>query len=270
MTHQSNDGVGLSHKQFTAAWQIMCGASPRYARHSAEDAEYIFSGVPIGFFNLVLLTGRNLSRDTLHRRAVDACAWSAAQGVPWLFVVTEETLVANVEAPAVLDHCGLVPIMPLTAMVVDAIAPATREASDDLQLTVPQDVAGLGTLLDVNSVAYNMPLDACKPVMSKTSFWSGHVPVLGHVRGQPASCAAVFMADGYRYVALVATDPAHQRRGYAEAAMRHALETAARQHGDVPTFLHATAAGRPIYERMGYQRIADHTVFMEKRFFAGH
>jgi ribosomal protein S18 acetylase RimI-like enzyme len=78
------------------------------------------------------------------------------------------------------------------------------------------------------------------------------------------------MVDGYRYVALVATDPSTQRRGYAEAAMRHALEVAAEQHGDCPTVLHATDAGRPTYARMGYVKISTHTLFMEGRFLDGH
>ena len=34
--------------------------------------------------------------------------------------------------------------------------------------------------------------------------------------------------------------------------------------------LHATEAGRPIYERMGYAPIAAHTVFIEKKFLGGH
>ena len=102
------------------------------------------------------------------------------------------------------------------------------------------------------------------------SFWKDHVPVVGWTGGKPASGAAVMMVDGLRYVALVATDPAHQRRGYAEAAMRRALDVAAERHGDVPSFLHATDAGRPIYERMGYTTVTTHTIFMEKRFLEGH
>jgi len=34
--------------------------------------------------------------------------------------------------------------------------------------------------------------------------------------------------------------------------------------------LHATEAGRPIYERMGYATIASHTAYLEKRFLDGH
>ena len=94
--------------------------------------------------------------------------------------------------------------------------------------------------------------------------------MLGLTEGKATSCAAVLMVDGYRYVAMVATDPARQRRGHGAAVMREALEVAARRHGRVPSVLHATAAGRPVYERMGYRTISNHTVFMEKRFLGEH
>jgi ribosomal protein S18 acetylase RimI-like enzyme len=154
-------------------------------------------------------------------------------------------------------------------MIAHQIAPATREP-EGLQLVVPDDDEGCKALLDVNALAYGMDLEAGKPALGRRAFWNGHVPVLGLADGKPVSCAAVWMVDGYRYVALVATDPSTQRRGYAEAAMRHALEVAAEQHGDCPTVLHATDAGRPIYARMGYVTISTHTLFMEGRFLDGH
>ena len=86
--------------------------------------------------------------------------------------------------------------------------------------------------------------------------------MIGHADGAPVACAAVMMVDGYRYVALVATEPAWQRRGYADAAMRQALADAAAVHGERPTVLHATEAGRPVYERMGYTPLASHVVYM--------
>jgi hypothetical protein len=52
--------------------------------------------------------------------------------------------------------------------------------------------------------------------------------------------------------------------------MRRALENAASAHGEIPTVLHATDAGRPVYERMGYASISTHTLMMEKRFLEAH
>jgi GNAT superfamily N-acetyltransferase len=269
MTPLSDDAVALSLSQFGEAWRVICSPSPNYALEADEGIEYIFSGIPIGFFNIALITHRGVTSEELAAYARRACAWVPTESVPWFLVVTHETLAVGVDAVSILDGCGFGTVMPLTGMVAHQIAPATRGIAD-LQLTVPQDDADLAAILDVNALAYGTGLDEGKPIVGTRSFWEGHVPVLGSVGGKVASCAAVLMVHGHRYVALVATDPATQRRGYAEATMRHALETAARIHGDVPTVLHATAAGRPIYERMGYAAISNHTLFMQKKFLGAH
>ena len=262
---QSADGVALSLRQFSEAWRVMCCGGPRYARETADGLEYTFSGIPVGFFNIGLLTASGISAEALAQHAQDATAWAADKDVPWLLVITEQTLAPGVDAAAVLDASGFGSVMPLTGMVARRITPPTRIASS-LELTVPQAENELGTRFDRNSIAYGVDLAAGKALMAQPAFWNGHVPALGLADAKPASCAAVLMVDGLRYVALVATDPAQQRRGYAEATMRHALDVARERHGDVASVLHATEAGRPVYERMGYERIASHTVFMETRF----
>ena len=264
----SND-VDLSIRQFTEAWRLMCSAAPQPAILAGESMHFIFSGCPIAFFNVAVVTGRSISSDGMKSHAEQACSWSSDKGVPWLFIVTHEALEPEVDPVAVLDGCGLAPVMSLTGMIADRVPPAAKIA-DGLQLTVPQDDDACSALLDVNGLAYGMDLEAGKELMGKRAFWEDHLPVLGMADGRPACCAAVMMVDGYRYVALVATDPAYQRRGFADAAMRRALELSADVHGERPTVLHATEAGRPIYERMGYTAISTHTLFMQKAFLAGH
>jgi ribosomal protein S18 acetylase RimI-like enzyme len=65
--------------------------------------------------------------------------------------------------------------------------------------------------------------------------------------------------NGALHVMCVATMPAHQRRGYAEAVMRHSLAQASRATGLTRTTLHATEAGKPAYQRMGYRETATFT-----------
>jgi len=269
MTTVVTDPVGLSIRHFIEAWRTMCAGAPGYTEEAVDGVQYVFSGVPIPFFNVGLVTGRDLSAAALTAAAQRACEWASKQEVPWLFVITQESLEAGTDADATLDACGLAHLMPLTGMIAQHVAPVANVPSG-LQLMRPQDDRGCSMLLDVNSVAYAMDLDAAKDILGKHTFWSGHFPALGMVDGAPVSAAAVLMVDGYRYVALVATDPARQRRGYGDTVMRHALELSAQVHGDSPTTLHATEAGRPIYERMGYVPLATHSVFMEKRFLAGH
>jgi GNAT superfamily N-acetyltransferase len=264
-----DDGVELSLQQFVGAWQVMCGGTPGYRADTGGGIDFVFAGVPVAFFNVALLTARGLSTTALQEYGRQACAWAAGPDVPWLFVVTHETLEPGVDAEAALGDCGLAAVMPMTGMLASQVLPSPR-LPQDLQLTIPEDVASCEALLDVNAAAYGMDLEAGKSVIGTPAFWKDHVVMLGRCGGKPASTCAVIMVDGYRYVALVATDPGHQRRGYADATMRRSLEEAARVHGERPTVLHATAAGRPVYERMGYQPISTHTAFMEKRFLEGH
>jgi GNAT superfamily N-acetyltransferase len=263
------DDVALSIRQFTRAWQIMCAPSAKYSAAAADGVEYVFAGCPVAFFNVALVTAPEIDADALTAHAQRASAWAADKAVPWMFAITHETLGSGVDAASVLDAAGFAPLMPLTGMVSHHITAATR-VPNGIELIVPNDDEGCRSVVDVNALAYDADLETTKDIIGRQSFWRDHFAVLATADGKPASCAAVLMVDGHRYVALVATDPAQQRRGYAEAAMRRALEIAARVHGEQPTVLHATEAGRPIYERMGYRLVANHTLFMEKRLLTGH
>jgi ribosomal protein S18 acetylase RimI-like enzyme len=268
--NQTNDLVGLAISQFCDAWGVICGSAPQPVSGSSEGVIFKFSGMPIAFFNAAIVVARDVSAPALAAAGRDARSWAADKPVPYLFVVTHEALAEDVDAASALADAGFAPVMPLTGMLAHQIAPPTRQPAD-LQLVVPTDEDGCGAILDVNAAAYGMDLEAGKPALGRPGFWRGsHVPVLGLVSGRPVSSSAVWMVDGYRYVALVATDPSCQRRGYAEAAMRHSLDVAAQQHGNRPSVLHATDAGRPIYARMGYDTISHHTLFMEQRFLEGH
>ena len=264
-----SDQVDLSIRQFVDAWRALCGGAPGSTVATERGIEYVFSGIPIPFFNVAILSERSVTADALAARGAEACTWASTSDVPWLFVVTQECLEAGIDPAAVLDVVGLAPLMPLTGMVAQDVA---RPAAipEGLHQREARNEADCAALLDVNSRAYAMDLAAGTDLIGKPSFWEGHMPVVGTVEDKAVSSAAVLMVEGFRYVALVATDPAQQRRGYAEAAMRRALELSGEAAPGTATFLHATEAGRPIYERMGYSTVAHHTVFMEKRFLAAH
>jgi GNAT superfamily N-acetyltransferase len=263
------DPVQLSIAQFTGAWRLMCGASPHFASASPDGVALVFSGLPIGFFNVGALTGRGISAGRLAACAGRACGWAAERDVPWLFITTAEAFEEGVDVTATLDAVGFAPVMPLTGMVASTVPPPDR-IPGDVELTTPADDAACAVITDINAKAYAMPLDAANVVLGRSAFWRDQFPVVALAAGSPAACAAVMMVDGHRYVALVATDPPFQRRGYADAATRQALANAASVHGERPTVLHATEAGKPVYARMGYQVLANHTVFMEKRFLTEH
>jgi GNAT superfamily N-acetyltransferase len=269
------DEIDLSIQQFSQAWRLLCAGAPGRSFADGEGVEYVFSRCPIPFFNFALLTARGISADDLKSRAVAARAWASDQHVPWLFLVTHEALDADLDAAAVLDDCELAPLVPLTGMMAEGVTPSTNvtpstKVPSNVELSVPRDDAGCSAILDINAAAYGMDFDVAKDLIGTSSFWANHFPVIGAVGGARVATASVLMTDSCRYVVLVATDPAWQRRGLADAAMRRALELSAAAHGERPTVLHATEAGRTVYERMGYRIISHHTIFMEQRFLAEH
>ena len=264
-----NDGVALSISQFLDAWNIFGRACPGSRVDSAAGVSYMFTGLPIPFFNVAVPTLGPLSAPALEAAARGAMQWASDKNAPWLFIVTNENLEAGVDPAAVLAPCGLMALLPLTGMIARTIAPLTTTPAG-LRLEVPEDDGGCGDAIDVNSAAYGMDLDACKASLGRGAFWSDHLLVVGRANGAPATSAAVMLAGGHRYVALVATQPGQQKKGFAEAAMRHALSAAADKFGERPSFLHASDAGRPIYARMGYETVATHTCFIDTRFMAGH
>ncbi len=265
---RTKDDVSLSISQIDGAWRLLCTRGPKFVVAETEGIQYIFGGLPVSFFNLAILTGSSLSAEALSARAREACAWAAPQSVPWLLMVTHERLQPGVDVAATLEADGMTAVIAMTGMIASSVgAPASVPG---LELTVPQDDRGCAAIVDVNGLAYGMNLDASKSAIGSRALWKDHFPVLGVADGKPVCSAAVLMVDGHRYVALVATDPDRQRRGCADAAMRQALANAARVHGETPTVLHATDAGRSIYERMGYATISTHTLLSEKRFLEEH
>jgi GNAT superfamily N-acetyltransferase len=262
------DLVDLGIRQFVGGWRVLCAAAPACVIESGDGVEHIFSCVPIAFFNASILAARGVSADNLRAHGERACRWAVGRNVAWLFIATQEALDPGVDCAAVLESCGLAPLMSLTGMVAPDVAPA--RAPDHLDLQTADSDAACVAALDVNAAAYAMSLDAGKSVWGRRSYWKDHFLSLGLSGGRPVSAAAVLMVDGHRYVALVATTPDQRRRGFADAAMRHALDAARQSHGDRPTFLHATEAGRPVYERMGYEAVTTHHVFMERKFLGQH
>lgn len=269
MTDSLQDGVDLSVRQMCEAWRVICRDAPGRRESTGDGIEYIFSGLPVAFFNVAVLTKPSISASELAAFGHAARAWAAQMPVPWFFVVTHDRIEPGVDATAILADCGLGAALPLTGMFATHVSPGASVPSG-LRIGVSDADAECAALVDVNSAAYDMDLDPAKAVIGKQAFWNDHVAVLGSVDGTPASGAAVLMVDGHRYVALVATAPAYRRRGYGDAVMRRALEAAASAHGECPTVLHATDAGRPIYARMGYVPISTHTLYMDAALLSAH
>ncbi|MFF8934800.1 GNAT family N-acetyltransferase [Streptomyces paradoxus] len=207
------------------------------------------------FWNCVTLTDVGADAGLLKQRldeAAEIMRSKSHSGFLWVF---EDLL--DGPARAVLEEsaerAGLRYAFPGTGMAGDLL-PVPEPVHPDLTFVRVRDDELLRSYADINSRAYGFPLEDGRDGLAGSSLWkSGVFAYLGLRDGVPVTCAATVEADGRLFVVLVATDPAWERRGYGEAVTRKALHEGARATGLTRATLHATAAGAPVYPRIGFR-----------------
>jgi GNAT superfamily N-acetyltransferase len=150
--------------------------------------------------------------------------------------------------------------MRTTGMVAGSLAPPRRPVPSELRIDTTVDAGMVAKLFDVNSHAYGMPLELGQASIRPGLFTNAWCAV-GHIDDEPVSVAVTFRVGECLYVAWVATMPARQGRGYAEAVMRRTLADAGAATGLSRTVLHASAAGQPLYAMMGYEPVTAVTFY---------
>ena len=127
------------------------------------------------------------------------------------------------------------------------------------------DESGRLALADLNAAVYAISSAWVRGAVAGASLWQA--PLYGYVAyvdGVPVSTAFAVPLHGVLYVGFVATALAHRRRGLAELVMRRSVEDATRATGITRTALHASAAGYPVYLRMGYRPVDEFSVYVPR------
>ncbi|MGP4046963.1 GNAT family N-acetyltransferase [Streptomyces sp. 2A115] len=207
------------------------------------------------FWNAITLTEVGAEAALLEKRleqAADIMRSKKQPGLLWLF----EDLLAD-DARAALEkaaeRAGLAYAFPGTGMAGDLL-PIPEPHHSDLTFERVTTDEHLRAYADLNSRAYGFPLEEGRDGLVGSALWKREVYAYLALRdGTPVACAATVEAEGRLFVALVATDPEQQRRGYGEAVTRKALYEGARATGLTRATLHATVAGAPVYPRIGFE-----------------
>ncbi|MEU3891081.1 GNAT family N-acetyltransferase [Streptomyces sp. NPDC029041] len=207
------------------------------------------------FWNCVTLTDAGADAGLLKQRLNEAAEIMRAKshaGFLWVFEALLDDR-AQAALGAAAGQAGLRYAFPGTGMAGDLL-PVPEPAHPELTFVRVDDEELLRAYADINSRAYGFPLEDGRDGLAGSSLWkSGVFAYLGLRDGVPVTCAASVEADGRLFVVLVATDPAWERRGYGEAVTRKALYEGARATGLTRATLHATAAGAPVYPRIGFR-----------------
>lgn len=139
----------------------------------------------------------------------------------------------------------------LQGAVLDEL-PLTELAGAPLDLDPAPTFAKLGRL---NDAAWRMEpgaLSGCFTGLDDAP--AGALVRIALLDGEPACGLGVFPCGDDAYVSFVATAPHARGRGLATRLLARTL-LEARERGMRTTTLEATAAGAPVYERMGYRSL---------------
>lgn len=135
-----------------------------------------------------------------------------------------------------------------------AIAEPTHPALRFVRVRTEEHRRAFG---EINGLANGITAEAGRAGLDMTARGDERYCYLGLEGDTPVSAAATLANAGSLYLAMAATLPGRERRGYGEATTRKALYEGARATGLTRTVLHATDAGFPVYRRIGYRQVAN-------------
>jgi hypothetical protein len=206
---------------------------------------------PFGFWNTVTLTRSDISSEDLTDQLERAAGFMRSRkqaGFLWVF---EDLLAADARAK----------LLPAAAAAGFEVAFTGHGMAGDLDLPEPvhpelemrpvrteEDLLAYG---EINGHAYGMPVEVGRLAVAGSQLWLNAQAYLGYRDGRPVACAATIAGPDSIFLALVATLPGEMRRGYGEAVTRKAVYEGIKHTGHRRVVLHATPAGRPVYERIG-------------------
>lgn len=174
-------------------------------------------------------------------------------GLLWLF---EDLLddAARAYLPEAVSEAGLELALSGFGMA-GTITALPEPTHPDLTFVSVRSEEHLLAYADLNSRAYGLPLEAGRDGLSNSLLWKTEMQAyLAVAHGIPVATAASLVVDDCVFVALVATAPEEQRKGYGEAVTRKALYEGFKASGLRRATLHATLAGAPVYERIGLHK----------------
>ncbi|MCC6558636.1 MAG: GNAT family N-acetyltransferase [Polyangiaceae bacterium] len=260
MSQRGSDEIIESNDQFAGMWTEFARRFPTGKIEQLPGLHVMLSGTPMSFINVISLSSPVRDRDDLAGRARMAVDRAKQSGVPWLFSACDAWLGDPEIARATLAELGLAHALGTVGMVTDEIAPPRRPLPEGLEMRRVSDEATRNALADLNTISYGIPIEAGRQGPARDCFWDeSFFGYVAYLDGEPVSSTMTAPVDGRLYVAWVATHPRHRRKGYADAVMRRSLEEARAATGLRRTVLHATDAGRPVYEAMGYRPVVGFT-----------
>ena len=240
------------------SFRVVAGSRHEGELRELHGVSIASANVTFQMFNAAFLSTPVTTEAEFTQRVLLADMHFQTRGREWAWWMCEDWLEPRVRRRArqLLERRGLRHSTDLPGMTAERLLPPGRP----LPLL---DIRRVGTPLtrgafyEIGSICFHVPLTWFREVFENDSVWANFESYVGYVNGEPVCTSATVRGGGVIGVYNVATLPGHQRKGYGEAVMRHAIERA----GEGTIILQSTPAGFPLYERMGFRTITRISVY---------
>ena len=225
------------------------------------------SGAAFQMFNAAFLSSPvDAAAGDLERRILTAKVHFDARALGWSFWICEDLLAAGIRkrAEQVFTRYDLHLAVQLPGMAAARLLPPRRKLPS-IEIRRVEDEATRTAFCDIGCTCFHVPVRWFREIFFTEHVWrGGFVGYVGYTDGEPVATAATVTAAGAIGVYNVATVPAHRRRGFGEAVMRHAIDAAHRESGEERTILQATEHGLHLYLSMGYKVVTNVAVYASR------
>lgn len=240
-------------------------ALPKGEVRRAARILMVCTGVPAAAFNVAMLAGPVEEGEAELARAIQiANVFFSARDLPWCFCLCPDWLPEALRQRAWriferhgLELGGLFPGM-LASELESAIPPGAA------LLYLPIDrPERRQDFCEIASRCFGLPKEILAAVYDHEEVFQGPLTgYLGCYQQRPVTTAATFRSSTALGVYNVATLPEFQGRGFAEAAVRHAIAAEQARRGPAPIVLQATPQTRGFYRKMGFKEVTELAVYL--------
>ncbi|WP_017668039.1 GNAT family N-acetyltransferase [Sandarakinorhabdus sp. AAP62] len=240
------------------AWDYMTGQYPGHLHTRTPSLAVSLSQTDCAFFNMLTIDRPVGDLAALHETLREARQFEARCPHDAMLSICPEWLPTGAEE--VLTEHKMVFYMKMWGMCADSVL-LPRRPAPPLDFRVAADRTTALDIGIINAAAYGIPPEAMA-VTGVIPDWSGQAyGIVGYDGDTAVTSTLSFITGDMIYIAMVATLPDLHGRGYAEAAMRRAIAEAQAAGGHRRIWLHATAAGRPVYKAMGFADGAELAIY---------
>jgi len=260
-----------SAETLAVAENLVCAL--RFFGHARGDGEIrdlpgvclITCGLNYAAFNAALLS-KPIESDAreLSQLIEISSAQFGAKNLRWTCWICEDFLGKPLrrEAGKIFGRYGLRPLTEAPGMYAERLQPPQR-ALPSLEVRPTTNDSTRAAFAEIMSLGFDIPYAVCTAVYGSETAWKSAMQgYVGYLDGRAVTSAATAITGEVIGMYSVATLPQYRRLGYAEAIMRHVIGQATQSTGVEATVLQTTRSGISLYEKMGYRKVTNFSVYI--------